>query len=73
MGPRRDEERGGRPRTGADARHPGHGAEVLQYLGRAGVAGLGAPKSAVEQEQDPQGGDGCEDAVAGGDGHGDGE
>ena len=33
---------------------PGHGAEVLQYLASAGVAGLGAPKSAVEQEQDPE-------------------
>ena len=40
---------------------------------RAGVAGLGAPKSAVEQEQDPEGGDGGEGAVAGADGHSAGE
>ena len=68
-GPRRDEERGDRPRTGADARCPGHGVAVLQYLARAGVVGLGAPESAVEQ--DPEGGDGGEGAVGGADGHGD--
>ena len=43
----------------------------MQYLARAGVAGLGAPESAVEQ--DPEGGDGGEGAVAGADGHGNGE
>ena len=52
-GPRRDEERGGRPRTGASAWRPVHGVAVLQYLARAGGAGLGAPKSAAEQEQNP--------------------